>query len=881
MGKAVGKSGRSHRRAPLLHPPRRAGLTRGGRWSILLAAICVAVFAVQLIAAPTAKVPGPASKKEKKSAAAKVPKSFIAAVRVVLSGDTFQVNYNGRRVIVQFDAVDAPERGQPHSEAARNSLAAKIQGKVVRVEPVRGDFDGGFIARVWLEKRSVNKQMVADGLAWHLPDVRSKSLDKAEARAQETRAGLWRGESPLPPWEYRAKLVAEAVANGEEVDDGAIDGETRVKPLPLAKKQGRGRASGAAEAEVREAAERFLAAAKKGDKSRIKETLTEKSRKAFDSQPFALEGANTSYTIDQVYLEKQQAQVAVRFEVDGSTENADLHLRREDGRWRVFGLQMAAKGTEQAITLNFEQPGESLNNLGGGAADVALASAGDEAAPVRLDSDTRKRLQKGGLLEKLDPKIEQLVTEYRRALEEFAVMIKSVRDVDTLQALFDAPQNPFTRFAPQFLEIARGAPKSAAGFQALCIVCEMMMYDRSRKGPDFLSEARDLLAANHLKTDDLLLPVVFLILHPREANIPFFERVLEDGPNKVVKGCACLAVATSLMGTEKEGLDAYADSTELVRLVEERQARDQRIVAMLERTISEFGKLELGETTLGKIAEPMLFERKFLMVGKVAPDIVGKDIDGKPLKLSDHRGKVVIVDFWVDWCPHCVRMYPHERVMLQKYADKPFAILGVNCDTRERYQQVRAQGKVTWPSFYDGPSGPIAERWNVDSYPTVYVLNADGVIFYKDWSIDGLERAVETLMRNPHALPGPNPGDVRVIVPPNGAAAPPPGAPGTASPGGAGSPPPGTAIPVMPPAAPPAAAPGAGAAPPAPASPPASNSANAANAQATGRGGRSRPAVARSPSVRLAIARGSASRIKAGDFRFHGRILIDTFFERV
>ena len=864
MGKpSFGKAGRSHRQ-PQSRGARSALHSRGGRVSILLAASCLVIFAVQLAAAPTAKVPGPAMKKDKKpAAAAKVPKSFIATVRVVLSGDTFQANYNGRRVIVQFDAVDAPERGQPHSEAARNSLAAKIQGKVVRVEPVRGDFDGGFIARVWLEKRSVNKQMVADGLAWHLPDVRSKALDKAEARAKETRAGLWRSEAPLPPWEYRAKLVADAVANGEEVDEGAVDGETRVKPLPLAKKPGRARAGGAAEAEVREAAERFLAAAKKGDKAKVKESLTEKSRKSFDSQPFALDGANTSYTIDQVQVEKQQAQVAVRFEVDGSTDNADLHLRREDGRWRVFGLQMAAKGNEQAIALNFEQPGGTLDNLGGSAADVALASVEDNAGPVRLDSDTRKRLKKGGLLEKLDPKIEQLLTEYRRALEEFAVMIKSARDVDTLQSLFDAPQNPFTRFAPQFLDVARGAPKSAAGFQALCIVCEMMIYDRSRKGPDFLTEARDLLATNHLKTDDLLLPIVFLILHPREANIPFFERVLEECPNKLVKGCACLAVATSLMGTEKEGLDAYADSTELIRLIEERKTRDDRIIAMLERTTSEFGKLELGETTLAKIAEPMLFERKFLMVGKVAPDIVGKDIDGKPLKLSDHRGKVVIVDFWVDWCPHCVRMYPHERLMLQKYADKPFAILGVNCDTRERYQQVLAQRKVTWPSFYDGPGGPIAERWNVEGYPTVYVLNADGVIFYKDWSIDGLERAVETLIRNPHALPGPNPGEVRVIVPP---AAVPPAAAG-ASPSA-----------TVPPAPPPPATQGAGAAPAPSATPAANGPAVPSNSQATGAMRRSRGVAAGFPSGKLAFARGSDSRTNVEDFRIHGRFFIDTFF---
>lgn len=872
MGKpSFGRSNRSFGQSQSRRP-HSAARSRAGRVSIALVAFCLALFVVQLVAAPTAKVPGPASKKDKKpAAAAKVPKSFIATVRVVLSGDTFQVNYNGRRVIVQFDAVDAPERGQPYSEAARNSLAAKIQGKVVRVEPVRGDFDGGFIARVWLEKRSVNKQMVADGLAWHLPDVRSKSLDKAEARAKETRAGLWRGETPLPPWEYRAKLVAEAVANGEEVDDGAIDGETRVKPLPLAKNR-RAKAGGASEAQVREVAEKFLAAAKKGDKEKIKQVLTAKSRSSFDSQPFSLDqGPKSSYAIDQVVVDQQQAQVAVRFVSDGTVDNADLHLRQEDGKWRIYGLQISARGSEPALALNFEQPGEALNDLADGAADVALASAGDNSSPMRLDSDTRKRLEKRGMLENADPKIEQLVNEYRRALEEFVILLRSARDEDTLQALFDSPQNPATRFAPRFLELARGAPKGATGFQAATIICEMMIYDRSRKGPDLLAEARDLLAANHLAAEELVLPVLFLLFNPRESNVSFLERVLNESPHKEVQGWACLSEAVTLVATEKEGLDAYADSTELIRQLEERKTRDDKIIALLERTSgAEFGHIELGKTTLGKLSEPLLFERKFLMVGKVAPEIIGKDLQGKPLKLSDFRGKVVILDFFADWCPYCAQMYPHERVMLQKFANKPFAIVGVNCDVRERIQQVVAQGKVTWPSFYDGPGGPICERWNVSGYPTIYVLNADGVICYKDLRGESLERAVEGMLRDPKVTPGvPNLDKLRPTAPPT-----------TAPPATA---PPATTAPAtatQPTTAPPAAAPST-AAPSITAPPTTAPSASRASLDLSAPAFLRLSPVASSLSeiAKLAFASRSDRRNCDKDFLLHGRFFIDTFFE--
>jgi thiol-disulfide isomerase/thioredoxin len=361
-------------------------------------------------------------------------------------------------------------------------------------------------------------------------------------------------------------------------------------------------------------------------------------------------------------------------------------------------------------------------------------------------------------------------------------------------------------------------------------------------------------------------------LHQREANLPFLEKVLEESPHKIIKGWACLGVAVTLIGTEKEGLDAYADSTDLIRQLEERKTRDDRIIAMLERTINEFGKISLGDTTLGKLAEPLLFERKFLMVGKVAPDIIGKDINGKPLKLSDFRGKVVILDFFADWCPYCSQMYPHERVMMQKFADKPFAIVGVNCDQRERFLQVVAQGKVTWPSFYDGPGGPICDRWNVSSYPSIYVLNADGVICYKDLRGESLERAVEGMLRDPKATPGvPNLDKIRPAVPP--VTAPPATAPpATAPPAGAGNPPAATVPPT---------APQPGTNPSTPTAPPASGTAAPTNLQASGTMGRPRVNRDRSPSANLAFARRSASKFKVEDSGFHGRIFIDTFFERV
>ena len=96
--------------------------------------------------------------------------------------------------------------------------------------------------------------------------------------------------------------------------------------------------------------------------------------------------------------------------------------------------------------------------------------------------------------------------------------------------------------------------------------------------------------------------------------------------------------------------------------------------------IDSSGEGQSADYRLAEVVKPLIYEAENLSVGRVAPDIVGKGVDGKEFKLSDYRGSVVVVDFFADWCPFCVKMYPEERELVQAMAGRPFAILGVNCD---------------------------------------------------------------------------------------------------------------------------------------------------------------------------------------------------------
>lgn len=94
-------------------------------------------------------------------------------------------------------------------------------------------------------------------------------------------------------------------------------------------------------------------------------------------------------------------------------------------------------------------------------------------------------------------------------------------------------------------------------------------------------------------------------------------------------------------------------------------------------------------------------------------------------------------------------MIPHERSLVEKLKDKPFALIGVNTDKDKDYlkKELVAQN-VTWRSFWskEGTGGPISKLYRVTGYPTIYILDQKGVIRFKDLRGEAMEKAVEQLL---------------------------------------------------------------------------------------------------------------------------------------
>jgi hypothetical protein len=94
-------------------------------------------------------------------------------------------------------------------------------------------------------------------------------------------------------------------------------------------------------------------------------------------------------------------------------------------------------------------------------------------------------------------------------------------------------------------------------------------------------------------------------------------------------------------------------------------------------------------------------------------------------------------------------MYPHERSLVKQLSDKPFAIIGVNSDSdREKIREVVQEKNLTWRSFWNesGPNGKISDDWKISGWPTIFIIDAQGIIRYKNVREKKLDEAIEVLV---------------------------------------------------------------------------------------------------------------------------------------
>jgi len=208
---------------------------------------------------------------------------------------------------------------------------------------------------------------------------------------------------------------------------------------------------------------------------------------------------------------------------------------------------------------------------------------------------------------------ETLKKEYSAAVEEF---YRPVREAYAKgeKVQIDMTKHPNNAYAAKFAAFAKEHPKTDAAAESLAMLLQMSQDEATQK------EAVETLLRDHIESATL--KGAIYSFGPADL-----RTVAEKSPHAEVRGFALLRLA-----------EIHAEAGE-----------EKDAIALFREVKEKYADIPWYQGTLGQRADGGIFEIENLGVGKAAPEVQGEDLDGKPMKLSDFRGKVVVLDFWGDW----------------------------------------------------------------------------------------------------------------------------------------------------------------------------------------------------------------------------------------
>jgi peroxiredoxin len=313
-----------------------------------------------------------------------------------------------------------------------------------------------------------------------------------------------------------------------------------------------------------------------------------------------------------------------------------------------------------------------------------------------------------------------------------------------------AANRPLTKLGPRFLRFAERHP-GPEGVEALELVLreEYRLAGVPKAANSLWAQAVDLLHRRYVAVPEVrpLLPLLAVGgAWGDPAAEEFVRAVLVKNPDRL---------------TQARAAQALAEAGEFAGMVAARLKSDDALRKQFDSKDGQgaagrwIARGEQARTEAPKLRE--LIRRKYgdlipdLLVGRKAPEVKCQDLDGKNVRLSDYRGKVVVLDIWETNCLACRAMISHQRDLVRRLKDRPFALISISADSdKGQVKRFLAREPMPWVQWWNGPKGGIMEDWGIWYFPTIYVLDAEGVIRYKDhegeFADAKLDEAVQTLL---------------------------------------------------------------------------------------------------------------------------------------
>lgn len=245
---------------------------------------------------------------------------------------------------------------------------------------------------------------------------------------------------------------------------------------------------------------------------------------------------------------------------------------------------------------------------------------------------------------------------------------------------------------------------------------------------------------------------------PDFAFIPQFSQTVKTYAMTMYQAAPDRAetAVNTLLGKAEKG--SHSRRVMLISVIEALlQLQEPAVGTYLQQYVAEFPQDAVRKDEYNGILvklEPIMREREqeaaILAIGKEAPEIVLPNPAGQTLKLSDLRGKVVMIDFWASWCKPCRAENPNVVRMYNELKGKGFEIFGVSLDqTKDAWVKAIAQDKLTWPQVSDLKfwQSAAAQTYFIKSIPATVLIDRDGKIIARNLRGKALEDKLREVLK--------------------------------------------------------------------------------------------------------------------------------------
>lgn len=134
--------------------------------------------------------------------------------------------------------------------------------------------------------------------------------------------------------------------------------------------------------------------------------------------------------------------------------------------------------------------------------------------------------------------------------------------------------------------------------------------------------------------------------------------------------------------------------------------------------------------------------------GAAAPDFTLTDLQGQPVKLSDLRGKAVVLNFWATWCPPCKEEIPWFIELQKRYGAAGLQVVGVSMDDGDQkdVEKFAAENSINYPVLF-GKENVAAQYGGIDYLPTTFYIDRNGVVLDRVFGQPGRDEIERNVMR--------------------------------------------------------------------------------------------------------------------------------------